>query len=54
MPSVTQVRATLPCIFKERYPDTYTTIDGSELFTEKPCDNYPLGMIIQVFTGLHS
>ena len=38
MPSVTQVRATLPCTFKERYPDTYTIIDGSEVFIEKPSD----------------
>ena len=39
MPSVEQVKATLPCAFKEKYPNTYTIIDdGSEVFIEKPSD----------------
>ena len=38
MPSTEQVRATLPHAFKEKYPDTYTIIDGSEVFIEKPSD----------------
>ena len=38
MPSVEQVRATLPYAFKEKYPDTYTVIDGSEVLIEKPSD----------------
>ena len=38
MPSTEQVQATLPRAFKEKYPDTYTIIDGSEVFIEKPSD----------------
>ena len=38
MPSTEQVRATLLHAFKEKYPDTYTIIDGSEVFIEKPSD----------------
>ena len=38
MPSVEQVKATLPCAFKDKYPDTYTIIDGSEVFIERPSD----------------
>ena len=36
MPSAEQVRATLPHVVKEKYPDTYTIIDGSEVFIQKP------------------
>ena len=38
MPSVEQVKATLPCAFKEKYPNTYAIIDGSEVFIETPSD----------------
>jgi len=32
------VWATLPSIFKERYPTTYAIIDASEIFVETPSD----------------
>jgi len=32
------VWATLPPIFKERYPTTYVIIDASEIFVEAPTD----------------
>ncbi len=38
MPSVQQVKATLPAAFKLEYPTTYTIIDASELFLETPSD----------------
>lgn len=38
MPSVDQVRATLPYAFNDKYPTTYTIVDGSEVFIEKPSD----------------
>ena len=37
-PSVKQVAATLPCAFQEKYPTTYSIIDGSEIFIETPSD----------------
>jgi len=37
-PSTDQVWATLPPIFKERYPTTYVIIDASEIFIETPTD----------------
>ncbi len=36
MPSVEQVLGTLPPSFKEKYPNTYAIIDGSEIFIETP------------------
>ena len=38
MPSVEQVKGTLPHAFKDKYPDTYTIVDGSEGFIETPSD----------------
>ena len=38
MPSVEQVAGTLPPVFRERYPNTYAIIDGSEIFIETPSD----------------
>ncbi len=38
MPSVEQVLGTLPPSFKEKYPNTYAIIDGSEIFIETPSD----------------
>ena len=38
MPSVEQVKATLPSAFKERFATTYAIIDGSEVFIETPSD----------------
>ena len=38
MPSVEQVKATLPHAFKERYPKTYIIVDASEIFVETPND----------------
>ena len=38
MPSVEQVKGTLPHAFKDKYPDTYTIINGSEVFIETPGD----------------
>ena len=38
MAMVNQVKATLPHGFKEKYPNTYIIIDGSEIFVETPND----------------
>ena len=38
MPTVEQVKSTLPHTFKERYPRTYIITDGSEIFVETPND----------------
>ena len=38
IPSVEQVAGTLPPVFRERYPNTYAVIDGSEIFIETPSD----------------
>ena len=38
MPSVEQVAGTLPCAFKEKFPNTFAIIDGSEIFIETPTD----------------
>ncbi|KAL5484203.1 hypothetical protein EMCRGX_G020662 [Ephydatia muelleri] len=38
MPSVQQVAGTLPCVFKEKFPNTFAIIDGSEIFIETPTD----------------
>ncbi len=38
MPSVKQVRGTLPTVFREKFPSTYVIIDGSEVFIETPSD----------------
>lgn len=38
MPTVEQVKATLPSAFKEKFATTYAIIDGSELFIETPSD----------------
>lgn len=38
MPTVQQVRATLPVDFKQKYPTTYAIIDASEVFLETPSD----------------
>lgn len=38
MPSVEQVKATLPSAFKEKFDTTYAIIDGSEVFIETPSD----------------
>lgn len=40
MPDVEQVKATLPNSFHQKYPTTYTIIDGSELFIQTPSDLY--------------
>lgn len=37
-PTAEQVAATLPCAFQEKYPTTYSIIDGSEIFLETPSD----------------
>ena len=37
-PSVEQVAAILPCAFQDKYPTTYSIIDGSETFIETPSD----------------
>ena len=39
MPMVNQVKATLPHGFKEKYPNTYIIIDGSEILVETPTPN---------------
>ena len=39
-PTVEQVMGTLPHSFQRSYPDTYTIIDGSEIFIETPSDLY--------------
>ena len=38
MPTVEQVKASLPHSFKEKYCDTYAIIDGTEVFIETPTD----------------
>ena len=38
MPTVEQVKGTLPCAFQEKYPRTYIIIDASEVFMETPTD----------------
>ena len=38
MPTVSQVKATLPHAFKEKYLNTYVIIDASEFFLETPSD----------------
>ena len=38
MPSVQQVAGTLSCVFKEKFPNTFAIIDGSEIFIETPTD----------------
>lgn len=38
MPSVEQVRGTMPQSFKEKYPSTYAIIDASEIFIKTPTD----------------
>ena len=38
MPSVEQVKATLPSVFKEKFATTYAIIDGGEIFIETPSD----------------
>lgn len=38
MPTVDQVKGTMPYAFKEKYPKTYIIIDASEVFVETPTD----------------
>lgn len=38
MPTVRQVSGTLPTAFREKFPNTYAIIDGSEIFIETPSD----------------
>ena len=38
MPTVEQVKGTLPSAFRDRFPTTYAIIDGSEIFIEMPSD----------------
>ena len=38
MPTVEQVKGTLPYAFKDKYPKTYIIIDASEIFIETPTD----------------
>ncbi len=38
MPTVQLVSGTMPYIFKEKFPNTYAFIDGSEIFIETPSD----------------
>jgi len=38
MPSVKQVRGTLPVVFQEKFPTTYAIIDGNEVFIETSSD----------------
>ena len=40
MPTVEQVWATQPAVFKDKFPTTYVIIDGSEVFLETPSDLY--------------
>ena len=37
-PSPEQVRRTLPQAFREKYSNTYATLDATEIFLETPCD----------------
>ena len=63
MPSVEQVKGTLPHAFKDKYPDTYTIVDGSEVFIETPSDlhmqsstwsEYKSDNTAKIFIGMHS
>ena len=38
MLTVQQVTGTMPCTFKDRFPNTYCIIDGSEIFIQTPSD----------------
>ena len=38
MPTVDQVKGTMPYVFKEKYPKTYIIIDTSEVFVATPTD----------------
>ena len=38
MPSVDQVKGTLPVAYHEKFPNTFAIIDGSEIFVETPSD----------------
>ena len=38
MPSIEQVKATLPSVFKEKFATTYAIIDGSEIFIQTLSD----------------
>ena len=38
MPSVEQVRGTLPCAFEEKFSTTYAMIDGNEMFIKTLSD----------------
>ena len=38
MPTVEQVKGTLPIVFRQKFPSTYAIIDGSEVFIETPSD----------------
>ena len=38
MPTVQQVARTMPCAFKEKFPNTCAIIDASEIFIETPSD----------------
>ena len=38
LPTVNQVKGTLPTTFREKFPTTYAIIDGSEVFLETPSD----------------
>ena len=38
MLTVQQVTGTMPCTFKDKFPNTYCIIDGSEIFIQTPSD----------------
>ena len=38
VPTVEQVKGTLPSTFRDKFPTTYAIIDGSEIFIETPSD----------------
>ena len=38
MPTVTQVKGTLPLVFREKFLTTYAMGDGSEVFIDTPSD----------------
>lgn len=38
MPTVEQVKGTMPVAFRGKYESTYAVIDGSEIFMETPSD----------------
>ena len=52
MPTLSQVEATLPHAFKEKYPNTYSIIDASEFFLERPSDLRFLSLPLGVTTGI--